>query len=84
MSKGEKEYEKITRRVKIYLSLIPPKVIEGTITIPSSKTRLSDLLNDDKIYLPLQDVSVPEGWLNFGSNFILLNKSEIRALVELP
>lgn len=84
MSKGEKKYEKITRRVKIYLSLDPPKVIVGTVTIPSFKTRLSDLLNDEKTFLPLQEVSVPDGGLTFDANFVLLSKNEIKALIELP
>lgn len=83
MESGKERYEKITRKVRIYLAFEPIRVLEGIVTIPSARTRLSDLLNDEKSYLPLQDVSVPDGWLKFGADFVLLNKNEIKAVVEL-
>lgn len=79
----EKEEGKITKRVRIYISFEPAKIIEGTVTIPSAKTRLSDLLNDEKTFLALQNVSTPGNWLAFASNFVLLHKNEIKAMVEL-
>ncbi|MGQ9693487.1 MAG: DUF6812 domain-containing protein [Thermodesulfobacteriota bacterium] len=83
MESGEEKYEKITKKIRIYLAFDPVRVLEGIVTIPSARTRLSDLLNDEKNYLPLQGVSVPDGWLKFGTDFVLLNKKEIKAVVEL-
>ncbi len=83
MNSGIEKHEKITRKIRIYLTFDPVHVVEGIVTIPSAHTRLSDLLNDAKTYLPLQEVSVPDGWLKFDADFILLNKNEIKAVVEL-
>lgn len=33
--------------------------------------------------LAIQDVTVPDGWLNLISNFVLLSKKEIKAIVEV-
>jgi hypothetical protein len=44
---------------------------------------LSDLLNDERSYLAILDVTVPDGWLNLVSNFVLLSKKEIKAIVEV-
>ena len=83
MDKKGQEYGKITKRVKLFISLEPPRVIEGTVTIPSAKARLSDLLNDERAYLAIQDVTVPDGWLDLISSFVLLSKKEIKAIVEV-
>ncbi len=83
MEKKGKGPGKITKKVRLFLSLDPLRIIEGTVTIPSSRARLSDLLNDERAYLAIQEVKVPEGWLDFISNFVLLSKKEIKAVVEL-
>jgi len=74
---------KMKKRVRLFLSLEPPRVIEGKVTIPSPRARLSDLLNDERAYLAIEDVTVPDGWLNLVSNFVLLSKKEIKAIVEV-
>jgi len=83
MNKKSKTYGKNIKRVKLFLSLEPARFLEGTVTIPSAKSRLSDLLNDDRAYLAIQDVTVPEGWFALASKFVLLNKKEIKAIVEI-
>ncbi|MBM4332508.1 MAG: hypothetical protein FJ117_15045 [Deltaproteobacteria bacterium] len=82
MVKKGKAYGKITKRVKLFISLDPQRVIEGTVTLPSPNARISDLLNDERAYLAIQDVTVPEGWLDI-ANFVLLSKKEIKAIVEM-
>jgi hypothetical protein len=74
--------DKRKKRVILFLSLEPPKVIEGTISLPSAKTRLSDLVNDDRPFLAVQDVTVPDGWFHPLREFMLLNKKEIKMIVE--
>ncbi len=76
-------YRRITKRVRIFLSLNPPKFVEGTIFIPGPKARLSDVANDDRIFLSVQDVVAPEGWIPSLSKFVLLNKNEIKAMTEV-
>ncbi len=86
MSEKKSGAEKTRKRVRLFLSLDPPKFIEGTITVPNPVSRLSrvsDTLNDDRTFLPIQDVATPDGWLDFFPEFVLLNKSEIKAIVEV-
>jgi len=75
--------EKFTKRVKFFLSLEPVRIIEGTVTLTSSKGRLSDMVNDERTFLSVQNVAVPDGWIQLFSEFILLNKKEIKAMVEV-
>jgi hypothetical protein len=78
--------EKTRKRVRLFLSLDPPKFIEGTITMPNPASRLSrvsDTLNDDRTFLPIQDVATPDGWPHSFPKFVLLNKNEIKAIVEV-
>jgi hypothetical protein len=78
--------EKTRKRVRLFLSLDPPKFIEGTITVPNPVSRLSrvsDTLNDERTFLPIQDVATPDGWLYSFPKFVLLNKNEIKAIVEV-
>jgi len=70
-------------RARLFLSLDPPRVIEGTVTLSSAKARLSDVMNDEKIFLALQDVSASDPWIASLSKFMLLNKQEIKAITEL-
>ena len=74
---------KMTKKVRLFLSLEPPRVIEGKVTIPSPRARLSDLLNDERAYLAILDVTVPDGWIDLVSNFVLVSKKEIKAIVEV-
>ena len=74
----------ITKRVRLLLSFDPPKFIEGTVTIPSPKIRLSDVINDDRAFLSIQHVSsAPDDWFHGSPNFLLLNKREIKAIIEM-
>ena len=73
----------ITKRIRLLLSFDPPKFIEGTITIPGPKIRLSDVVNDDRTFLSIQDVSAPDDWLHASPNYFLLNKKEIKAIIEV-
>ena len=75
--------EKMTARVRLFLSLNPPRFIEGTVTIPSPKTRLSDALNDDRPFLSVHDVVMPVGEVYSFPKFLLLNKKEIQAVIEI-
>jgi len=74
---------KVTKRVRFFLSLEPVRIIEGTVTLPSSKGRLSDMVNDERTFLSVQDVAVPDGWIQSFSKFLLLNKKEIKAMIEV-
>jgi hypothetical protein len=74
--------KKITKRIKLFLSFDPPKFIEGSVTIPGPTTRLSDVLNDDRVFLSIQNVSSSDNWLHSSPNFMLLNKHEIKAIIE--
>jgi hypothetical protein len=63
--------------------LDPLRYIEGTVTVPSSKARLSDMINDERTFLSIQNAVVPKEWSHCFSEFVLLNKREIRAIVEI-
>jgi hypothetical protein len=75
--------QKIQKRIRLFLSFDPPKFIEGTITIPGSTIRLSDVVNDDRAFLSIQNVSVLDDWFHTSPNFLLLNKREIKAIIEV-
>jgi hypothetical protein len=75
--------EKSTKRVRLFLSLDPLRVIEGTVSVPSSEARLSDMINDERTFLSIQEAVVPDEWSHCFSPFILLNKKEIKAIVEI-
>jgi hypothetical protein len=81
--KKEEAVEKFTRQVRLFLSLDPLRYIEGTVTVPSSKARLSDMINDERTFLSIQNAVVPKEWSHCFSEFLLLNKREIRAIVEI-
>lgn len=74
---------KLTKRVRLFLSLDPLRFIEGIVTVPSLKARLSDMINDERTFLSIQNARVPNEWSHCFSEFILLNKREIRAIVEI-
>ncbi len=81
-----KETGKITKRVRLFLSWDPLTIIEGTLSIPGVATRLSDVVNDDRPFLSVQDVQdvvAPKEWMIQFSKFALLNKNEIKAITEL-
>lgn len=81
--KKKEAVEKFTRQVRLFLSLDPLRYIEGTVTVPSSKARLSDMINDERTFLSIQKAAVPKEWSHCFSEFVLLNKREIRAIVEI-
>lgn len=81
--KKEGPVDKYTKRVRVFLSLDPLRIVEGTVTIPSPKTRLSDMINDERTFLSLQDTLVPKEWGHCFSDFVLLNKKDIKALIEI-
>lgn len=81
--KKKEAVEKFTRQVRLFLSLDPLRYLEGTVTVPSSKARLSDMINDERTFLSIQNVVVPKEWSHCFSEFVLLNKREIRAIVEI-
>jgi hypothetical protein len=81
--KKKEAVEKFTRQVRLFLSLDPLRYIEGTVTVPSSKARLSDMINDERTFLSIQKAVVPKEWSHCFSEFVLLNKREIRAIVEI-
>lgn len=82
LEKRERD-QKITRRVKLFLSFDPLRTVEGTITLPGSKARLSDVVNDERPFFSVEDVVAPDGWLPPLCEFVLLNKSEVKAIIEL-
>jgi hypothetical protein len=75
--------KKITRRVRLFLSFDPLRTVEGTLTIPSSIARLSDVVNDERPFFSVEDAVASDGWLPPLSEFVLLNKREVKAIVEL-
>ena len=81
--KKEEDLGKLTKQVRLFLSLDPLRYIEGTVTIPSSMARLSDMINDERQFLSIQNAVVPKEWSHCFPEFILLNKGEIRAIVEI-
>jgi len=81
--KKKQSAEKLTKRVRLFLSLDPLRFIEGTVTVPSLKARLSDMVNDERTFLSIQNATVPQEWSHCFSEFILLNKTEIRAIIEM-
>lgn len=81
--KKKEAVEKFTRQVRLFLSLDPLRYIEGKVTVPSSKARLSDMINDERTFLSIQNAVVPKEWSHCFSEFVLLNKREIRAIVEI-
>lgn len=83
MMDKNKQAKKITKRVKFFLSFDPLRTIEGTLTIPSSMARLSDVVNDDRSFFSVEDAVASDGWLPVLSEFVLLNKKEVKAIIEL-
>ncbi len=81
--KKKEAVEKYTKQVRLFLSLDPLRYIEGTVTIPNPKARLSDMINDERTFLSIQNAVVPKEWSYCFSEFVLLNKREIRAIVEI-
>jgi hypothetical protein len=81
--KKKEAVEKFTKQVRLFLSLDPLRYLEGTVTVPSSKARLSDMINDERTFLSIQNAVVPKEWSHCFSEFVLLNKREIRAIVEI-
>ena len=81
--KKKKDADKFTKQVRLFLSLDPLRYIEGTVTVPSFKARLSDMINDERTFLSIQNAVVPKEWSHAFSEFILLNKRDIRAIVEI-
>ena len=79
----DKSSKKITKRIRLFLSFDPPKTMEGTITIPGQKARLSDVVNDEREFLSLSKVLVPENWIDPIGDFMLLNKREVKAIIEI-
>ena len=82
MVKKREPGQKITKRVKLFLSFDPLRTVEGTLTIPSVKSRLSDVVNDERPFLSVEDVVASGGWLPPLSEFVLLNKKEVKAIIE--
>jgi hypothetical protein len=76
-------FKKNTKRVKLFLSFDPLRTVEGTISIPGVNPRLSDIVNDERRFLSIQDVVVPDGWLSPSAKFVLLNKNEVKAMIEV-
>jgi hypothetical protein len=82
VKKGERD-QKITTRVKLFLSFDPLRTVEGTLSITSSKTRLSDVVNDERPFFSVEDAVASDGWLPPLPEFVLLNKKEVKAIIEL-
>jgi len=74
---------KITKRVKLFLSFEPLRTVEGTLTISSSMTRLSDVVNDERPFFSVENAVASDGWLPPSSEFVMLNKNEVKAIIEL-
>lgn len=83
MMDKDKQEKKLTKRVKLFLSFEPLRTVEGTLTIPSSMARLSDVVNDDRPFFSVEDAVASDGWLPPLSEFVLLNKTEVKAIIEL-
>ena len=75
--------EKFTKRIRLFLSLDPLRYIEGTVTIPNPMARLSDMVNDERTFLSIENAVAPQEWASHFSKFTLINKREIRAIVEI-
>jgi hypothetical protein len=83
MMEKKKKDRKITKRVRLFLSFDPLRTVEGTLTISSSMARLSDVVNDERPFFSIEDVVVADGWLPPLCEFVLLNKKEVKAIIEL-
>ena len=83
MMEKNKRDKKITKRVKLFLCIDPLRTVEGNITIPSSMARLSDVVNDDRPFFSVEDAVASDKWLDPSSEFVLLNKKEVKAIIEL-
>jgi len=83
MLEKNKLERKITKRVKLFLSFEPLRTVEGTLTISSSMTRLSDVVNDERPFFSVENAVASDGWLPPSSEFVMLNKSEVKAIIEL-
>ena len=83
MLEKNKLEKKITKRVKLFLSFDPLRTVEGTLTISSSMARLSDVVNDERPFFSVENAVASDGWLPPSSEFVMLNKSEVKAIIEL-
>ena len=83
MAEKKERDQKITTRVKLFLSFDPLRTVEGTLTIPSVKARLSDVVNDERPFFSIENVLASDGWVPPSSEFVLLNKKEVKAIIEL-
>ena len=80
---NDKAVNKVTKKVRLFLSFDPLKTIEGSVTIPGQKARLSDVVNDERQFLSLSEVVVPGNWIGPFGDFVLLNKKDVKAIVEI-
>ena len=83
MLEKNKFEKKITKRVKLFLSFDPLRTVEGTLTISSSMARLSDVVNDERPFFSVENAVASDGWLPPSSEFVMLNKNEVKAIIEL-
>jgi hypothetical protein len=83
MIDNKREVDKNKKRVKLFISWEPLRFVEGSISIPSSATRLSDVVNDERPFLSVQDIMVTEGWGSQLSKFVLFNKNDVKAIIEV-
>jgi hypothetical protein len=77
------EVDKNKKRIKLFISWDPLSFIEGTVSLPSLKTRLSDVVNDDRPFLSVQDIMARDEWGSQLSKFVLFNKNDIKAIIEV-
>lgn len=77
------QVDKNKKRIKLFISWDPLRFVEGTVSIPSLTKRLSDIVNDDRPFLSVQDIMVGDGWGSQLSNFVLFNKNDIKAIIEV-
>jgi len=77
------QVDKNKKRIKLFISWDPLRFVEGIVSIPSLTTRLSDIVNDDRPFLSVQDIMVRDGWGSQLSKFVLFNKNDIKAIIEV-
>ena len=72
-----------TTKVKVHAKLTDGREIHGSLSIPQGgyRSRVTDLLNNDKQFISLKNVSIYQGpSLNREEVFVALNKNEIITL----
>ena len=82
LAAGDIKYRDRQKLLKIRVVMTSGKAYVGEFYLPEMKKRLSDSLNDEKLFIALKDAHI-EGVQGNQINFIALSKTQIISVEDL-